>query len=63
MSDIKEYVTVSEAAAMLGVSDGSVKHYIADGELKAERIGKRLLLMLKKDVEKFRSRKTKNART
>lgn len=44
-------ISIQEAAAVLGVSDKTVRRYIADGTLPAERINKRLLRVRREDVE------------
>lgn len=44
-------VSLQEAADILGVSTKTVRRYIADGSLPAERIQSRLLRVLRSDVE------------
>lgn len=38
----KEFITVKEAASLLGVAELTVRNYITQGNLKAERIGRRI---------------------
>lgn len=38
----KEFITVKEAAGLLGVAELTVRNYITQGSLKAERIGRRI---------------------
>lgn len=44
-------VSLQEAADILGVSTKTIRRYIADGSLPAERIQSRLLRVLRSDVE------------
>lgn len=44
MSAIAGYFTVEEAAAVIGVSPSQITRYIADGKLKAKRIGHQFLI-------------------
>ena len=46
-----EAVTISEAAAYLGVSDKTIRRRIADGTLPAFRVGGGTIRILAKDVE------------
>ena len=56
----KEYITIIEAAKLLGVQQSRVSQYISKGDLKpnTKLVGKKLLL--KDDVVKFKAtRRTK----
>ena len=44
-------ISLQEAAEILGVSTKTVRRYIADGSLPAERIQSRLLRVRRADVE------------
>lgn len=46
-----ERVSLQVAAAILGVSTKTVRRYIADGRLPAERVADRLLRVRRDDVE------------
>lgn len=46
-------VTVAQAAARLGVHDRTVRRYIREGILPAERVGPRLLRIKVADLDRF----------
>ena len=50
-----EVMTVAEAAAMLGITPGAVRFRIARGDMKAQRVGARLLLIPVSEVERLRN--------
>lgn len=47
-------VTILEAAKRLGVSRQRVQQFIADGRLRASRIGARLRVIDPRDLERFK---------
>lgn len=47
----KERISLQVAAKILGVSTKTVRRYIADGSLPAERLQERLLRVRRGDVE------------
>jgi excisionase family DNA binding protein len=48
-----DWITVADAAGMLGLTPRRVQDFIADGKLKATKMGGRLYLLLRPDVEAF----------
>src|SRR5579883_512531 len=52
-ADLEKFVTVQEAARLLGVSDKNVHRRIQRGEIKATPVGGRYLI-LREDVLEFR---------
>ena len=44
-------LSISETADYLGISTKTVRHYIADGRLKAVRIGPRLIRVHRDSIE------------
>jgi excisionase family DNA binding protein len=48
-------VRVHIAARKLGCSPRSIRRYIQEGRLPAERIGARIWLLLESDVDSFRA--------
>lgn len=53
MSHIDDYVTVAEAAEIIGCTDGRVCQMARAGELKGQKMGKRTWIILRKDCEKY----------
>jgi excisionase family DNA binding protein len=51
-----EYVTVAQAAAVLGLTPRAVRNRIERGEMAAERLNARLLLISRDEVERQRAR-------
>ncbi len=49
-----EYMTVAQAAAELGMSARAVRNRIERGEMKAERLNPRLLLIPRAEVDRWR---------
>ncbi len=47
----RDYETLREAADRLGVSDRTLRRRIADGDLMAYRLGKRLIRVRTADVD------------
>jgi excisionase family DNA binding protein len=52
---IKYLYTIPQAASSLGISQKTVWHYLATGELKARRIGRRKLIP-RESLERFAAR-------
>lgn len=50
-----EYLTISEAARVLGISSRSVYGYVGMGKLKGERLGK-FLMVKEREVREFKRR-------
>lgn len=48
-----EWITVSDAADILDVTARRVQGFIAGGKLKATKMGGRIYLLLRSDVEEF----------
>lgn len=53
------YLSRAEAAAYLGVTDRTVDRYIASGDLKAVRVGKRMIRIPLTSVESLLSEDAK----
>ena len=53
-ADLTDLMTVTEAAALLGMRAGSVRAAIRRGRLPAVRLGNRLLVVDRDDVEAYR---------
>jgi excisionase family DNA binding protein len=49
-----DYVTVAQAAAELGISPRGVRQRIERGELTAEQVNPRLLMIPKSEIERWR---------
>jgi excisionase family DNA binding protein len=47
----EEYLTVSEAAALLRVAPSTIRRWIREGDLPAYRVGKRRVGLLRADLE------------
>lgn len=54
----EEFITIKEAAILLGVAELTVRNYITQGSLKAERIGRRIRIR-KGDLKEVKSLKNK----
>ena len=50
------YMSVSEAAAAMGISVTALRDRIRNGQVQAERVGKRVLLIPESEVERLRGR-------
>ena len=50
---MKDYLTVIEAAAALGMSERALRNRIERGDMQAERAGARLLLIPRAEVERW----------
>lgn len=48
-------MTVEQAAALIGCTPDHVRHLHQDGKLHGERIGRRLLIFRRADVESFKA--------
>lgn len=48
------FLTVTEAAARLGLSDSRVYKLVTAGRLETIRVGGKVLLLLEKDVKRFK---------
>jgi excisionase family DNA binding protein len=53
------YLTVEQAADHLGLTDARIRQFILAGELNAERIGKKLLVIKTADVAKLWDKRLK----
>jgi hypothetical protein len=51
-------ITVSQAAAKLGVTPGRVRHFIAAGRIKARYLTPRMMLIDAKELAKVKHRPT-----
>lgn len=51
--DLQEYVTVAEAARLIGRTPGIIRRYIALGLLPAERVGRLTWLIPRESVRTF----------
>jgi excisionase family DNA binding protein len=49
-----DYVTVAQAASQIGVSPRAIRQRIERGELKAEQVNPRLLMIPKSEIERWR---------
>ena len=49
-------VTVGEAATVLGVDGATIRRRLARGVMQGERVGPRLWLIPKEEIERWRSR-------
>lgn len=47
-------LTTKQAADILGVTDSHVRRLIIAGKLPAERVGPRMLVLKREDVEQYR---------
>jgi excisionase family DNA binding protein len=54
MVAVAEYMTVSEAARALGVTDRAIHKRITSGHMRAERYGERAVLIPVEEVERWR---------
>lgn len=53
---IANYLTVAEAAAVIGVTPGRVRQLVVADEIKGvERVGKRALLIPKREAERIKN--------
>ena len=50
---MKDYLTVTEAAAVLGMSERALRNRIERGDMQAERAGARILLIPRAEVERW----------
>ena len=57
-----EYVDVATAAAILKVTGGRVRQWIANGQLSSIKIGRRMNLLPLREVEIFSQKTRKNGR-
>ena len=57
-SNMGSYMTVREAAVAMGISARALRNRIERGEVRAERVGPRLLLIPHDEVERWRGRGT-----
>ena len=48
------YMSISEAAAAIGIAETTLRDRIRNGQVKAERIGKRVLVIPESEVERLR---------
>lgn len=59
---IQGYLTTSEAAGVLGVTDSRIRQLILEKELKAEKIGGKTLVIRLSSIERYQRRKTNGKR-
>lgn len=50
---LTNFLTVDQAATVIGVDPRQVRHYCAAGQLPAQRIGQRLWVISRAAVERF----------
>lgn len=50
-SDLPVYISITQAADVMGVCDKTVRRHIAAGRLRAYRCGKRLIRVRVEDIE------------
>lgn len=50
-SDLPVYISITQAADVMGVCDKMVRRHIAAGRLRAYRCGKRLIRVRVEDIE------------
>jgi excisionase family DNA binding protein len=55
MNEITEYVTVTQAAKILGLARTSVPYHIKMGNLPVTRFGAKLLAIRRSDLERFQA--------
>lgn len=48
-------LTITEAAARLGLSPSTVRGQVQKGKIRAKRVGERVLLISEKEVERYRA--------
>jgi excisionase family DNA binding protein len=49
-----EYVSVAEAAAELGLNASTIRKRISTGQMRAQRLGERSLMISRREVERWR---------
>lgn len=59
---INEYVSVPEAAEIIGCTDGRVRQMLRQGMLRAKKISERAWLVLRKEAEKYAKTPQKRGR-
>lgn len=52
---MQDMLTVKQAASELGMQEASVRKAILAGRLVAQRVGERLLVIHRQDVERYKS--------
>lgn len=57
--EVQTHMTVQEAAAYLGVNESTIRYRIQRGDMRAERIGRRVWLIPREEVERQRRGKWK----
>jgi excisionase family DNA binding protein len=60
--NLEGYMTTSEAAAALGVTDARIRQLIADKKLPAEKFGWGIWLISKDAVEAYKGNKPRRGR-
>lgn len=48
---MSEYLSINEAAELLGVTDRSIRNWIADGTIPAYRVGSKIVRIRARDIE------------
>lgn len=48
---MSEYLSINEAAELLGVTTKSIRRWIADGTLPAYRVGSKMVRIRARDIE------------
>jgi excisionase family DNA binding protein len=61
-TELPVYISIPQAAEVLGVCDKTIRRHIAAGHLRAYRCGKRLIRVRVEDIEKL-LREIPSART
>jgi len=51
--DLSDYISVSEASRLIGCSTKRVYQYVGEGRLSAHRIGRRMLILQRDEVQQF----------
>jgi excisionase family DNA binding protein len=52
-TELPVYISIPQAAEVLGVCDKTIRRHIAAGRLRAYRCGKRLIRVRVEDIEKL----------
>ncbi|QBD78153.1 helix-turn-helix domain-containing protein [Ktedonosporobacter rubrisoli] len=62
LPEVEEYVSIKDAAKMLGVSNTSVQKYVSEGRIKAKRVANVIMIPVE-EVKRFRPNATGRPRT
>lgn len=55
MTALRDYLTLNDAAAELGLNAATLRQSIARGAMTAEKIGPRLWVVSRREVERYRA--------